>query len=332
MRDIRRVLVTGITGSAGHYLIDYLRNQHPEVEIHGTTRRKALKAPIDGVTLHEVDLLDFGSINTCLWKSRPDVIFHFAANSDKGFEIPSAIIQNNTVGTVNLFEAVRQGYPVLWNNSGPVIVNVSSSEVYGDVREEDVPIKETCPFRPMSPYAVSKVAQDHLGTLYHEAYGIPIVTTRAFSYVNLYHHGIFTSHFARQIALIEKGKLNVLKHGNLDSVRCFVDAKDIMHAYWLAATKCEFGEAYNIGGTCVMAVGQILDKLIEFSLCPSVIKCKSDPSLMRPADVTMQIPDCSKFIAATGWKPTFDVDRVLKELLDYWRKEIAKRDYYENPV
>ncbi len=328
MREINRVLITGITGSAGHYLIDYLRKLHSEVEIHGTTRRKAMKALVEGVTLHEVDLLDFGSILTSLRHSRPDVIFHFAANSDKGFSVPSAIIQNNAVGTTNLFEAVMANTDSTeWM---PTIVNVSSSEVYGDVRQEDVPIKETCPFRPMSPYAVSKVAQDHLGTLYHKAYGMPVVTTRAFSYVNLYHHGIFTSNFARQIALIEAGKLDVLKHGNLDSVRCFVDAKDIMHAYWLAATKCKPGEAYNIGGTCVLSVGEVLAIMEDLTIAQ--IYTEQDPDLKRPADVTMQIPDCTKFITETGWKPTFDVDKVLRELLDYWRKEIRKRDYYENPV
>ncbi len=334
---INRVLITGITGAAGRYMIDYLRDKHPEVEIYGTTRRRALRLgqfPPDGdVCLHEVDLLDFGSILNALGRSRPDVIFHFAANSDKGFDIPSAIVHNNAVGTVNLFEAIRQGMGTIWSNGpydDPIIVNVSSSEVYGDVGPADVPISETCPFRPMSPYAISKVAQDHLGMLYHKAYGMKVVNTRAFSYVNLRHHGIFTSHFAYQIAMIERSRLKVLKHGNLDSVRCFVDAKDIMEAYWLAATKCDYGEAYNIGGTCVMSVGEVLTRMDGLTCC--VIKREQDPSLMRPADVTMQIPDCSKFITQTGWKPTFDVDKVLTELLEYWRNRVAKNDYYQNPV
>lgn len=322
--EIKRVLVTGITGSAGHYLIDYLRSEHPNVEIHGTTRRKNLKTPIPGVRLHEVDLLDFGSITSCLWVSQPDVIFHFAANSDKGFEIPSAILHNNAVGTANLFGAVRS----LQHENNPTVVNVSSSEVYGDVHPEDLPIRESCPMRPMSPYAISKVAQDHLGRMYFKAYGLRVVTTRAFSYVNLYHKGIFTSAFARQIALIEAGKIPpVVRHGNLDSVRVFVDTKDIMRAYWLAATRCRFGEAYNIGGSYQATVGYILDKMLRISRLRHEslpFELEQDPGLLRPADVTLQIPDCSKFKNETGWTEKFDVDRVLLDLLDHYRKEVGR--------
>lgn len=270
--------------------------------------------------MHEVDLLDSGSILRCLLSSEPEAIFHFAANPDKGFDIPSAILQNNAVGTANLLEACRHRQRI--DGSGlQVFVNVSSSEVYGDVRSEDVPIKETCSFRPVSPYAISKVAQDHLGAMYANAYGLRVVTTRAFSYVNYYHHGLFTSHFARQIAEIEAGKRKVLEHGNLDSVRTFVDSKSLMSAYWHAACLGRVGEAYNIGGDHVASVADVLISMCGFASCP--IRCRPDPSLSRPADVTQQIPDCSKFREHTGWKPEpMDLVRLLRGNIDYWRKRV----------
>ena len=209
-------------------------------------------------------------------------------------------------------------------NFDPVVVVVSSSEVYGDVRPEDVPITEECPMRPVSPYAISKLAEDHLGRLYHKAYGLRTVVTRAFSYVNHRHPSIFTSAFARQIAEIEQGKREVLLHGNLDSVRTFVDTRDIMHAYWLAATRCRFGEAYNIGGTSTASVGEVLNRLVWMSRIKIPIESMEDPSLLRPVDVTQQIPCSDKFIAETGWERRFDIDESLRGLLDHWRREVAK--------
>lgn len=322
-KDIKRVLITGVAGSCGRYLVDYLKQEHPVVQIHGACRRKHSRN-VPGVTLHEVDMLDAFSIETAIVACHPQVIFHLAANPDKGFEIPSAILQNNVIGTVNLFQAATK-YKSGWdaehaNNRETIIINVSSSEVYGAVDPAvDVPIKETCPFRPVSPYAISKVAQDHLGRMYCKAYGLKVITTRAFTYLNNHRSDLFTSNFARQIALIEQGKQQVLKHGNLDSVRTLMDARDVVRAYWLAATRCEFGEAYNIGGDVSLTVGEVLSKL--YWLSRVTINCEADSSLMRPVDVTLQIPDTTKFREQTGWEPRFKLEESLKALLDYWRNK-----------
>lgn len=326
---INQVLITGVGGSASRYLIDYLTNEHPSVKIHGACRRKHLKIVPPQVKLHEVDLLDFSSILEALWESKPDVIFHFAANSDKGFETPSAILTNNAVGTTNLFEAIRQSKnrTETWD---PVIVNVSTSEVYGAVNPDtDVPIKEACSFRPMSPYAISKVAQDLLGPFYYKAYKLKIVTTRAFSYINKYRPDLFTSAFARQIALIQVGKQEpILKHGNLDSIRAFVGMDSLLEAYWLAATKCKYGEAYNIGGSYKTSVGDVLLRMLwlaefkTYSFKWTPVSSIRDPNLIRPVDVTLQIPDCSKFTSETGWKPEFNLDLELLEVLEYWRNRV----------
>lgn len=328
--EIKRVLITGINGSGGRCLLEYLRAEHPTIEVHGAVRRKASRRGLDA-TLHEVDLLDFGSILQCLRKSKPDAIFHLAANSDKGFEIPTAMLLNNAVGSANLLEAIRLERNIFPSTQhDPIVVVVSSSEVYGDVKPEDIPITEECPMRPVSPYAISKMAEDHLGRLYHKAYGLRTVVTRAFSYINNRHPSIFTTAFARQIAEIEQGKREVLLHGNLASVRTFVDTRDIMHAYWLAAIRCRFGEAYNIGGTITMSVGETLNYLIHLSMHTpgsfvwTPIKVRESPGLLRPVDVTQQIPCSDKFIVETGWQRKFDVDESLQELLDYWRRKVVK--------
>lgn len=318
MRQFRRVLITGATGAGARCLIEYLQKEQQHVKIDGTARRSTSRKPISGVTLYEVDVLDCGSIIRCLCKCQPDVIFHFASNPDKGWDVPLATVVGKAAGACNLFEAVLHTRESL----DPVIVNISSSEIYGDIRPEEIPIKENCPKRPLSPYGVGKLAQDALASVYHKAYGLSIVTTRAFSYNNFYRTNLFTSDFARQIARIEQGKQSVLRHGNLDSLRALCDARDIAEAHWLAATKCAVGEAYNIGSEQKVTVGEVLQTLCSFADKP--ISCEPDPSLMRPVDVTLQIPDCSKFKKETGWQPKFDLEWSLENLLNHWRKEVAK--------
>lgn len=324
--EIKRILITGIMGSSGKFLCDHLRAHRPQVEIHGTARRKGRKDGPTGVALHECDLLDTASIVRALRASRPDAIFHLAANPDKGFEIPSAILMNNAVGSVNLFEAVRleRGFhPPEKPDFDPLLVSVSSSEVYGDVRPEDVPITEECPLRPVSPYGIAKLAQDHFGRVYHKAHGLRIVTTRAFTYLNPHRQDLFATSFARQIAKIEVGKRDVLMHGNLDSVRTLMSAESVAEAYWLAATRCRFGEVYNIGGTATMTVGEVLLRLSGMSH-KAPIRTVQGPDLLRPADVTHQVPCSDKFRKETGWQEKLDVDAALRGLLEHWRREVRK--------
>lgn len=320
--EIRRVLITGAAGSSGRMLADYLRREHPGVQVFGACRRKNSRRPLAGVRMFEVDLLDSNSILHALHEAAPDAIFHAAANPDKCFETPSAVLQHNAVGTANLLESVR-----VWGRWGdthkpPVVVVVSSSEVYGDVLPEELPVKETNPTRPVSPYAVSKLACDHLGRIYFKAYGLRTVITRAFTYLNPLRPDLFASSFARQIAEIEAGKSNILRHGNLDSVRVVCDARDIMEAYWLAATRCRFGEAYNIAGGTKTTVREVLWGLLQFSTAR--VKMEQDPALMRPVDVTLQVADTTKFRTETGWAPKFDLDSSLKALLDHYRREVVR--------
>lgn len=322
-RRFELALVTGISGAGGSYLAEYILENHPEVEVHGIARWHGSGyrnlAGLEGrVTVHEADLGDFGSILEILGKVRPDVIFHLAAHANVrvSFVTPTAVLSNNILGTSNLFEAVRLA------RLDPLLELCSTSEVYGQVDPKDVPIKETAPFRPASPYAVSKAAQDLLGQAYFTSYRMRIVRTRAFGYLNPRRTDLFATAFARQIARIECGLQQELVHGNLDSVRTLVDVRDIARAYWMAALRCEPGEAYNIGGTEGVTVGEILKRLVGMAKAP--VPTRLEPGLLRPADVTLQIPSVDKFVAATGWAPRHQLDDNLHSLLEYWRDRVAR--------
>ena len=322
-RFFRRVLITGIGGSGGSYLAEYIVNNRPQVEVHGLSRwhsttQNNLLHVADRVNVHEADLLDFGSTMAVLQSVRPDAIFHLAAhaNVQASFTTPGAVLTNNIIGTSNLFEGIRLA------KLDPLIQLCSTSEVYGQVDPKDVPIREDAPLRPASPYAVSKAAQDLLGWTYFVSYGMRIIRTRMFAYPNPRRADLFATSFARQIARIERGLQTELVHGNLDSVRTMIDIRDAMRAYWEALLYCTPGEAYNIGGTTTMTVGEVLQRLVAMAERP--IPTRVDQNLLRPADVTLQIPNVEKFIQATGWKPQYAFDESLEYLLAYWRVQIDK--------
>ena len=319
---ISKVLITGIAGSGGSYLAEYICKNHSEVEIHGLaysrSTRKNLEGILNKVIPHEADLMDFGSVFSVLEEVRPDVIFHLAAfaNVRASFDTPNSFLSNNILGTSNLFEAVRLA------RLDPIIQLCSTSEVYGQVEPSDVPIKEDAPMKPASPYAVSKATQDLLGWTYFISYKIKIIRTRMFTYLNPRRTDLFASSFARQVAWIEQGLQKELTHGNLDSVRTVIDMRDAMRAYWLTILHCRPGEAYNIGGTTSMKVGNFLERLIALSKTSIPTRC--DPALLRPADVTLQIPCVDKFASETGWKPEYSFDDSLTHLLDFWREKASE--------
>ena len=320
----KKVLITGINGSGASYLAEYIIDNHPDCEVHGITRwhstntHKNLANIKEGVTVYECDLNDLGSMLNVLKIVNPDYIFHIAshANVRTSFIYPIAVLQNNIIGTTNLFEAARA------IGINPRIQLCSTSEVYGQVDPKNVPIREDCPMNPMSPYAVSKTAQDLLGNMYFHAYKMQIIRTRMFTYLNPRREDLFMTSFAMQIARIEAGLQKELLHGNLDSVRSFIDIRDAMEAYWIAIEKCIPGEAYNIGGTANMTVGEFLEILKQNAVCP--ISSRLNPELLRPADVTLQIPDISKFTAQTGWKPKYTFKESTSFLLEYCRNAVSK--------
>jgi len=319
-----KLLITGITGFVGSHLAEYLLQVNPDNVVFGTKRWRSpqdnIKQIIDQLELYNCDLRDLSSLIATLEEIRPDIIFHLAAQSfvTTSYIAPVDTIETNVIGTINLLEAVR----IL--KIDPVIHVCSSSEVYGQVTEEDVPINEDCPLRPVSPYAVSKVGEDMAAYMYYKAYGLKTIRTRMFTHTGPRRGDVFVvSFFAKQIAQIEKDKQEaVLRVGNLDSVRTFSDVRDAVKAYWLLVNKCKPGEVYNIGGNVTLTIREMLDMLLSYSDYPGEISIEVDQSLLRPADVTLQIPDLTKFQKETGWQPEIPFDQTLQDTLNYWRKNV----------
>lgn len=319
-----RVLITGITGMVGSHLADYILENHPDVEVHGLAR---WRSPLDNVRQLKGkvkfwlgDLCDLASMHTLFENSDYDYVFHLAAQSyvPYSLSVPVQTLETNIIGTLNLLEAIFK------NGRSPAIHLCCSSEEYGQVDEDNIPIKEDCPLRPVSPYGVSKVAQDMLGFQYYVSHRMSIIRTRAFSHTGPRRGSVFAaSAFARQIALIEARKCdNPISVGNLDSIRTWADVRDIVRAYWLLLEKCEYGEVYNIGGDRTATVGEVLEILKDLARCK--IEHVVDTYLLRHADVTLQIPDITKFREATGWEPEIPLEETLHELLDYWRVKIQR--------
>ncbi|MFC1789596.1 GDP-mannose 4,6-dehydratase [Patescibacteria group bacterium] len=321
---INKVFITGINGFVGSHLADYILAKHPEVKIVGLmpwhSPKDNIRHIVDKLNLCYGDLLDIPSMETILREHKPDVIFHLAAQSyvDFSFLAPIVTLETNVVGTANLLEAVKK----LKTTSGynPIVHICSSSEVYGQVKENEVPIKEDNPFRPASPYAVSKVGEDMLGFQYWLSWGIKTIRTRMFTHTGPRRGEVFVvSNFAKQIAAIESGlQPPVIKVGNLDSVRTFLDVRDAVKAYWMMVEKCTPGEVYVIGGTETMTIKEMLDRLLKLSVKKD-IKVEVDSARLRPSDVTLQVPCIDKFIKTTGWKPEIKFDKTLEDTLNYWR-------------
>lgn len=328
--QIVRSLITGITGFVGSHLADYTLENHPEVEVAGFVRWRSPKVNIDGIlnkiTLYYGDLNDFPSVRNVLASYKPDIIFHLAAQSyvDFSFLAPIETLETNIVGTCNLLEAVKQLKQS--ESYNPVIHICSSSEVYGQVNENEIPIKESNPLRPASPYAVSKVGEDMLALQYWSSWKIQTIRSRMFTHTGPRRGEVFVvSNFAKQTAMIEAGLAEpVIRVGNLDSVRTFLDVHDAVKAYWLLVTKCSPGDVFNIGGVETMTIGQMLDKLLNLSTEKN-IKVEVDSSRLRPSDVTLQIPSIEKFQKATAWKPTIPFETTLKDTLEYWRNIYNKK-------
>ncbi|MDP2924252.1 MAG: GDP-mannose 4,6-dehydratase [Candidatus Omnitrophota bacterium] len=316
-----KVLITGITGFVGSHLSEYLLNKK-DVEIYGIIRWRSDIKNIshikEKIKLYEADIRDFVSVKGMIAKIKPDKIFHLAAQSFVGasFGAPQETLTTNIVGELNIFEAVRS------LRINPFILIAGSSEEYGLVHKNELPIKETNPLRPLSPYAVSKVTQDILGYQYFKSYGLNIIVTRAFNHTGPRRGEPFvSSNFAKQIAMIEKGKQEpVINVGNLETVRDFSDVRDVVRAYWLSLDKCKPGEVYNICSGKGYKIKEILNILL--SLTKERVKIKEDPERLRPSDVPVLIGDCAKFRKATGWKPEIPFEKTLEDLLNYWRENI----------
>ena len=316
-----RVLITGITGFVGSHMAEYALAHGAEV--FGSYRWRSKTENIDHlrsrITLIESDLRDLSSVRGLVESSQPDWVAHLAAQSFVGtsWQTPAETLSTNIISQVNLLEAIR-GLKLF-----PRFLAVGTSEEYGLVYPEELPIKETNPLRPLSPYAVSKVGQDMMGYQYFKSYGLPIVRTRAFNHEGPRRGDVFvTSAFAKQVAEIEAGRREpVISVGDLKPKRDYSDVRDIVRGYWMLLERGEPGEVYNLCSGRSWAIQQVLDFLLGESRVKG-ITVHTDPARLRPSDVMLLEGDPSKVERATGWKVEIPFEQTLRELLDYWRQRI----------
>ena len=327
-----RALITGITGMVGSHLADYLVAE-TDWNVIGMCRwRSSLEnlgdlVPMinrgERVSILYGDLRDTLAVQDVVRQAKPDYVFHLAAQSypRTSFESPLDTFDTNIQGTVRVLDALRQYSP------NAVVHVCASSEVFGRVPKEKIPIGEETGFHPASPYAISKVGTDLVGRYYAEAYDMTVMTTRMFTHTGPRRGDVFAeSTFAKQIALIEANLIPpVIKVGNLNSLRTIADVRDAVRAYFLLVTvKPDAGAYYNIGGTHSCTIGDILDVLLSFSERKSEIRIETDPDRLRPIDADLQVPDTRKFTQHTGWAPQIPFKQTMRDLLDYWRERIAR--------
>ncbi|MBI5956447.1 MAG: GDP-mannose 4,6-dehydratase [Chloroflexi bacterium] len=341
-----KVLITGITGFAGSYLGEYLVARG-DVKVYGSCRWRSrldnlsdlrrqgklnvlVEEKITGpeelnrlakagqVNLLQCELADSYSVRKLISSVQPERIFHLAAQSFvlSSWNAPVETFQTNVIGQINLFEAVREA------GLDPTIHIAGSSEEYGLVYPDEVPMKETNALRPLSPYAVSKVAQELLAWQYFKSYGLKTVVTRGFNHTGPRRGQVFsTSSFAKQIAEIEKGKREPVVHvGDISSKRDWTDVRDMVRAYWLALDKGQPGQVYNVGSGTTRTIQEMLDILLSLSTVKVTVV--QDPGRLRPSDVKILWADTTKFCNQTGWVPQIPFEQTMKDLLNYWRDRV----------
>lgn len=324
-------LITGITGMVGSHLADFLID-HTDWDIVGLLR---WRSPLDNIghlldrsnrqdrlSLVYGDLRDTLSIDKAIKQSQPDYLFHLAAQSfpKTSFDAPLDTLDTNVQGTTRVLEAVRQ------HCSKAVVHVCASSEVFGRVPKEKLPIGEDCTFHPASPYAISKVGTDLVGRFYAEAYSMTVMTTRMFTHTGPRRGDVFAeSSFAKQIALAEAGFISpLIRVGNLRSLRTIADVRDAVRAYYLLVTKNpQAGAYYNIGGQFTVEVGEMLNFLIDLSPLKDELEVQVDTERLRPIDADLQVPNTEKFTKHTGWKPEISFEQTMTDLLNYWRNRVS---------
>lgn len=331
---MKTAFITGITGMVGSHLAEYLID-NTDWDIVGLIRWRSPLDNINGLieninNKHRMrlvygDLNDSLSMDTAIKETKPDYVFHLAAQSfpKTSFTAPLDTMNINIQGTTRLLEACKKYVP------DAVIHVCASSEVFGRVPKEKLPIDEECSFHPASPYAISKVGTDLIGRFYAEAYNMNIMTTRMFTHTGPRRGDVFAeSTFAKQIAMIEAGHIEpVVKVGNLKSLRTIADVRDAVRAYYMLVTVNPTpGQYYNIGGTYTCEISDVLNQLLSMSPMREQIKIVTDPDRLRPIDADLQVPNTEKFRLHTGWKPEISFETTMRDLLNYWRERVAENN------
>lgn len=317
----KRALITGINGFVAPHLAELLLDCG-DITVMGTYQNaknlQIIKSIHSNIELFQMDLIDPASIKETLSHAKPDYIFHLAAQSSVvlSWQEPVSTFNVNVLGTLRLLETIRA------LSLRPIIQLACSSEQYGLVTQQQLPITEETHFHPISPYAVSRMTVDLIGYQYFKNFGLPIIRTLAFNHTGPGQTEQYVcSRFAKKIAEIEKGLYEpVLKVGNLDAVRDFTDVRDMVRAYMMSVTKGTPGEAYIIASGIGRTIKEILNLFL--SLSKVHIYIETDPEFLRPLDAPALFGDSTKFHRATGWKAEIPFEQTMRDLLEYWRKRV----------
>ena len=317
-----KALITGISGFVGSHLAEYLL-AHTDWQVAGTVYGpyQNIQGLCHRLELYPAELSRLPVVEFVLDQARPDVIFHLAALAVTGqsWRDPAMTLQINVGMQANVLQAI-----VNLGLSCRVIVT-GSSEEYGAALASDGPVDEETPFRPLNPYAVSKVAQDMLGLQYHLSHGLDTVRVRPFNHIGPRQGlGFVVPDLASQVAQVEAGlQAPVLRVGNLEAQRDFTDVRDVVRAYHLLAIKGRSGEVYNVGSGRAYAIQEILDRFLAKSMVP--IRVEPDTDRLRPSDIPKVVCDYGRLRACTGWQPTIAFEQSLADVLDDWRTRVRDR-------
>jgi GDP-4-dehydro-6-deoxy-D-mannose reductase len=325
-----RILITGITGFAGSHLAELALEKNCIVyglKRWNLSRLRNVHHIMDKINWIDCDITDYVSVKKALEIAKPDKIFHLAAESfvSVSWNHPSHYMDVNYKGTVNFLEAIKD------LKINPRFLIPGSGEEYGEIFEDELPINENTPLRPVNPYAVTKIAQDLIGYVYFRSYGLNVIRIRTFNHEGPRRDNVFgIPWFAYQIARIEEGiQPPIIKTGHIDDRRNFTHINDVVNAYWIALEKCNPGELYLIGSDeneKIHSYREIIEMLLKMSSVKG-IKIEEDPQYVRPTSVPRLIGDTSKFRNLTNWKPKISIDKTLADTLEYWRYFVKNNLY-----
>lgn len=317
-----RILITGYSGFVGRYLVRRCAEHYPAAELFGLSNRAPDQTPTDDdpgapVVRHlQVDIGDADAVRHALAESRPDLVFHLAAQASvaESWTDPAGTLAINAGGAVHLLEGLHtEGL------HETRVVLIGSGEQYGVVQPEDNPIRESQPLLPVNPYAVAKATQDLFGYQYFAAYGMPIMRVRPFNHFGPGQTPTFViAGFAEQIARIEAGGAEPVLHvGNLAAQRDFLFVEDVVRAYIAIADEGVPGAAYNVGSGTPHTIKEVLDILLSFT--PAPIDVRVDPQRFRPIDAPLAYADTALLREHTGWTPQHTLRDALFATLESYR-------------